>query len=97
MIHKWIIEFKRIISNTKVRIIGLSNITFNNNPTTKSSRTLNILSQYFTENSSIILFDIIENLVYDILGLGEFKEDVLDETMSDILIDIISSIHIWFV
>ncbi len=81
MIHKWIIEFNRIISNTKVRIIGLSNIIFDNNPTTKSSRTLNILSQYLTENSSTMLFDIIENL---------------DETMSDILIDIISSMYICF-
>ena len=63
----------------------------------QSAITLNELSGYFTENASSSLFQIVDELVADILALDEFQEDLLDETMSDVLIDIVSSIHIWFV
>ena len=49
------------------------------------------------QNTSAILFQLVEDLMQDIMALDDFKMDILDETMSDALIDIISSIHIWFV
>ena len=61
-----------------------------------SSNVLDQLSQYFTEAESSRLYQMVENLTSFVASLDEFGNDALSEKFSDVLIDIISSIHIWF-
>eukprot|EP01083_Nonionella_stella_P085971 238567_1 len=61
-----------------------------------SSSVWRILSQHFTEHESQPLFDIVRNIIVQVLALDEFENDALSEQFSDPLMDIISSIHVWF-
>ena len=90
-------ESKNVILEVDGQDLDYSDCISTSDMIRQSAITLNELADYFTENASAMLFGIVEDLVTDILTLDEFQEDVLDETMSDALIDIVSSIHIWFV
>ena len=62
----------------------------------ETSDLLSVLGEYFDESSSLSILELINNVLENILSLDEFHDELLDAEFSDTLLDIASSIHIWY-